>query len=88
MGHPSLQSDWKIDGEPDVRFEHGTLPLDPITTDTAVEIKRLLDKFGSDIMKRRFKPYTDMLAKNKIMEKIERLQMQLNDEDATDIDSQ
>ena len=82
------KSDWKIDGEPDVRFEHGTLPLDPITTDTAVEIKRILDKFGSDVMKRRFKAYTDMISKNKIMEKIERLQMQLNDEDATDIDSQ
>lgn len=72
----------KIDGEPNIRFEHGTLPMDPFTTDWAVKIAGLMKKWGTPTMERRFKGYTDLLAKHKIKEKIEALQMALEDQDA------
>lgn len=73
---------FKIDGEPDIRFEHGVLPMDPFTTDWAMKIAALMKKWGTPTMERRFKGYLDLLAKHKIKEKIEALQMALEDQDA------
>lgn len=72
---------FKLDGEPDIRFERGNLPMDPFTSDWALKIQGLMKKWGTPAMKQRFKGYLDLLAKHKIQEKIESLQMQLNDED-------
>lgn len=71
--------DWKIPGEPGIRFEYGTLPMDPITTDWAVKIHGICKKWGSDVMRKRFKVYLDLVAKNNTMEKIERLMMSMED---------
>lgn len=73
---------FKIEGEPLVRFEHGTLPMDPFTTDSAMKITGMLKKWGTDGMKQRFKGYTDLLSRDKIKSKIEQLQMQLEDQSA------
>ena len=73
--------DWKIPGEPGIRFEHGTLPMDPITTDWAVKIHGICKKWGSDVMRKRFKVYLDLIAKNNTMEKIERLMMSMEDQE-------
>lgn len=70
---------WKILGEPLVRFEHGTLPLDPVTTDTAVKVAAILKKWGTDGTRKRFSMYTELLKRDKIRSKIEQLQMSLED---------
>lgn len=70
---------FKIDDEPLIRFEWGTLPMDPFTEDTASKIKSLLNKWGTPDMKERFKGYTDLITKESIKRKIEQLQMQLED---------
>lgn len=70
---------FKIEGEPLIRFEWGTLPMDPFTEDTASKIKSLLNKWGTPDMKERFKGYTDLITKESIKRKIEQLQMQLED---------
>lgn len=70
---------FKIDGEPLVRFEYGTLPMDALTTDNAMKIKAMLKKWGTDGMAKRFKMYTDLLERDIIKAKIERLQMSLED---------
>jgi len=72
----------KVDGEPLIRFEHGTLPMDPFTTDSAVAIARLLKKWSSPLMARRFKGYMDLLEQSKIKTKIEQYTMLLEDRDA------
>lgn len=72
---------FKLDGEPPIRFEYGTLPMDALTTDNAVKIKALLAKWGTDGMKNRFKMYTELLERENIKRKIEQLQMQLEDHD-------
>lgn len=73
--------EWKIPGEPPLRFEHGTLPMDPLTIEWAVKIHAILKKWGFDLMRRRFKAYTDLLTKHKTMEKIEGLLMSMEDND-------
>lgn len=73
---------FKVLGEPLIRYEHGTLPMDPYTTEWALKIDAILKKWGSPGMKNRFGAYTGLLAKNKIKEKIEQLQMSLEDTDA------
>lgn len=73
----------KLDGEPDVRFERGDLPMDPFTSDWALKIQGIMRKWGSPAMHQRFKGYMDLLKKHKIQEKIEALQMSLED---TDVD--
>lgn len=73
---------FKLDGEPDIRFERGDLPMDPFTSDWALKIQGLMKKWGSSAMHQRFKGYMDLLKKNKIQEKIEALQMSLQDQDA------
>lgn len=73
---------YKLEGEPMIRYEHGTLPMDPFTTEWALKIDGLLRKWGSPMTKNRFGAYTGLLAKNKIKEKIEQLQMSLEDQDA------
>lgn len=70
---------FKIPGEPLVRFEHGTLPLDPVTTDTAVKVSAILKKWGTDGTRERFAMYTELLKRDKIRSKIEQLQMSLED---------
>lgn len=70
---------FKILGEPMVRFEHGTLPLDPVTTDTAVKVAAILKKWGTDGTRKRFAMYTELLKRDKIRSKIEQLQMSLED---------
>lgn len=70
---------FKIVGEPLVRFEHGTLPLDPVTTDTAVKVAAILKKWGTDGTRKRFNMYTELLKRDKIRSKIEQLQMSLED---------
>lgn len=73
---------YKIDDEPLIRFEWGTLPMDPFTEDAASKIKSLLNKWGTPDMKQRFKGYTDLITKESIKRKIEQLQMSLEDQDA------
>ena len=73
---------YKLDGEPDIRFERGNLPMDPFTSDWALKIKSLMTKWGTSAMEQRFKGYLDLLRKNKIQEKIEQLQMSLEDNNA------
>lgn len=70
---------FKLDGEPDIRYENGDLPMDPYTTEWALRIKSMLKKFGSPQMELRFESYTRLLTKNKIQEQIEALQMQLEE---------
>lgn len=72
---------FKLDGEPGVRYENGDLPMDPFTTEWALKIDNIMRKWGSDSMKVRFGGYTELLRKNKIKERIEALQMQIQDED-------
>lgn len=71
---------FKIDGEPLIRYEFGTLPMDPFTEDTANKIKSLLKKWSTPEMEARFKGYTDLVTKASIKRKIEQLQMSLEDE--------
>ena len=70
---------FKLDGEPLVRYESGTLPLDALTTDNALKITSILKKWGTDGTKNRFKVYSDLLERENIKQKIEQLQMQLED---------
>lgn len=78
--HAKLDS--KVTGEPGIRYEHGTLPMDPITIEWALSIVRMVEKYKpSDGVKNRFKHYLDLVDKTKIKEKIEKLQMQLEDND-------
>lgn len=72
---------FKLDGEPDIRFERGDLPMDPFTSDWALKIQGVMKKWGTPAMKQRFKGYMDLLKRNKIQEKIEALQMSLEDQD-------
>ena len=72
---------FKVLGEPMIRYEYGTLPMDPYTTEWAMKIDAILKKWGSPLMKIRFAAYTALLAKNKIKEKIEKLNMSLEDHD-------
>lgn len=72
---------FKLDNEPLVRYEFGVLPMDAFTTDNALKIQGLLKKWGTDGTHARFKGYTDLIKKNKIKEKIEQLQMSLEDHD-------
>lgn len=72
----------KLDGEPLVRFEHGTLPMDPVTTDSAMKIKSLQKKWGTPTTAKRFKMYLELLERDTIKRKIEQLQMSLEDHDA------
>lgn len=71
----------KILKEPSSRLEIGTLPVDPYTIDVAIKINNILKKWGDNKSKERFSSYTDMLKKYKIKEKIEQLQMTLEDHD-------
>ena len=73
---------FKLDGEPDIRFERGDLPMDPFTSDWALKIQGIMKKWSSPAMQQRFKGYMDLLKRNKIQEKIEALQMSLEDQDA------
>lgn len=73
---------FKLDGEPDIRFERGDLPMDPFTSDWALKIQGVMKKWGTPAMQQRFKGYMDLLKRNKIQEKIEALQMSLHDQDA------
>ena len=70
---------FKIDGEPLIRYEFGTLPMDPFTEDTANKIKSLLKKWGTPEMEERFSGYTKLVTKEAIKRKIEQLQMSLED---------
>ena len=73
------KSDSKVDGQSLVRFEHGTLPMDPLTTDSAMKIKSMQRKYGTDATAVRFKMYLDLLERDAIKRKIEQLQMSLED---------
>lgn len=57
---------FKIDGEPLIRYEFGTLPMDPFTEDIANKIKSLLSKWGTPELEERFKGYTDIANDPKI----------------------
>lgn len=70
---------YKLDGEPLVRFESGTLPMDAVTTDNALAIQRLLKKWGTPGNESRFVQYTKLLEHEKIKQNIERWTMALND---------
>lgn len=84
--HHSKQS-YKLDNEPAVRYEYGTLPLDAMTIECARAMKRIFDKFDApDTIKSRFNHYLAMVKQestqdkiNKYMEKIECLRMEMND---------
>lgn len=70
---------FKLDGEPLIRYEFGTLPMDPFTEETALKIKSLLKKWSTPEMEARFQGYTDLVTKETIKRKIEQLQMSLED---------
>lgn len=72
---------FKVVGEPGLRYEYGTLPLDPYTTECAMKVSNMIKKFGSEGMNNRFKQYTDLINQEKIKSKIEGLLMQLEDHD-------
>lgn len=72
---------YKLPGEPGIRYESGTLPMDPLTSEWALKIQEKLKRWGSDDTRKRFKSYTDLISKNKIKEQIEALQMSLEDND-------
>lgn len=57
---------FKIDDEPLIRFEFGTLPMDPFTENTANKIKSLLKKWGTPELEERFKGYMDIANDPKI----------------------
>lgn len=57
---------YKIDEEPLIRFEYGTLPMDPFTEESANKIKSVLKKWSTPEMEERFKGYTDLLSDPKI----------------------
>lgn len=57
---------YKLDGEPLIRFEFGTLPMDAFTEEVANKIQGLLKKWGTPDMKERFKGYLDLLGDPKI----------------------
>jgi hypothetical protein len=71
---------YKLEGEPNIRYENGDLPMDPYTSEWALKIDAIMKKWGSEQMKKRFSGYADLLRKNKIKERIEALNMQLEDE--------
>lgn len=75
---------FKLSGQPDTVYESGDLPMDPFTTEWAVKIESMLKRWGSPRTFSRFKAYTDILKKHKIMEKIELLQMSLEDDDVSE----
>lgn len=68
--------------EPGIRYECGTPPFDPITTETALSVDRMLKKYGTPSTQERFKAYTNLLKKEKIHERMEKAMMALEDEDA------
>lgn len=70
---------FKIPGQPGVTYEYGTCPMDPVNIESALKIEAKLRQWGTDDTRKRFKVYTDLVSKNKIKERIERLQMQLED---------
>lgn len=70
---------YKLDGEPLIRFESGTLPMDAFTEEVAGRIGGLMKKWGTPDMKQRFKGYLDLITKESIKRKIEQLQMSLED---------
>lgn len=72
----------KVKGEPLVRYENGTCPMDPFTTDSAMAIKRMVDKFGSELITPRYTKYLELLTRDKIKQQIENLQMLLEDRSA------
>ena len=57
---------YKIDDEPLIRFEYGTLPMDPFTEDTGNKIKSLLKKWGTPEMEARFQAYIDIADDPKV----------------------
>lgn len=57
---------FKIDDEPLIRFEFGTLPMDPFTEDIANKIKSLLKKWGTPELEERFKGYIDIADDPKV----------------------
>jgi hypothetical protein len=57
---------YKIDEEPLIRFEFGTLPMDPFTEESANKIKSVLKKWSTPDMEARFKGYSDLLSDPKI----------------------
>lgn len=42
------KSSYKLEGQPDVMLELGELPRDPVDPVTVKEVKRMMDKFGSN----------------------------------------
>lgn len=48
---------FKIDGEPLIRYEFGTVPMDPFTPEVASKIRGILKKWGTPEMEERFKGY-------------------------------
>lgn len=57
---------FKIDNEPLIRFEWGTLPMDAFTPDVATKIKGMLKKWGTPEMEERFKGYTTIASDPKV----------------------
>lgn len=67
---------FKIDGEPLIRFEWGTLPMDAFTPAMATKIKGILKKWSTPEMALRFKAYTDIAndPKEEMRKQIDRKQ--------------
>lgn len=67
---------FKIDGEPLIRFEWGTLPMDAFTPTMATKIKGILKKWSTPEMATRFKAYTDIAndPKEEMRKQIDRKQ--------------
>ena len=58
--------------------------MDPLTIEWALKINAILKKWGYDLMRRRFKAYTDLITRHKTLEKVEGLLMSLEDQGVTD----
>lgn len=64
-----------------IRYEYGECPIDAYTTDEALKIEKMVQRFGRPEITKRYVYWLNMLTQNKIKEKIEQLQMSMNDYD-------
>lgn len=74
---------FKVPGQPGITYEYGTCPMDAMNVENALKIQQKLRQWGTDTTNDRFRAFDEMVSRNKIKERIERLKMQLEDVDAS-----
>lgn len=72
--------DWKLEGEPGIRYEAGVLPMDAYNPDVAANVVKMVNKFGDEAMKERFKQYYDIAGKAKLVERYLELKKLVGDD--------